>query len=240
MSFLKKLRLQPEKTTSLEDRPHYSHHSNNNNSLCTTQIESDSVIQDPTRQPPAEAETEDKSTTTTQDDKDIELGQQAQEEEQEKEKMSLLDNNIFCGFLLILAGFAIAFQAGCNATLNRYGGRSFSSVMSFSTGAVCCLIFFAFDIGLAKTPLPNDHVKTAPWYAWLGGILGAYYVVVNILTVPRLGTATVLSTFVSAQIIMACIIDHFGLVGVIQRTYTVWRILASLGLVGCVVVIALF
>jgi transporter family-2 protein len=32
----------------------------------------------------------------------------------------------------------------------------------------------------------------APWYVWIGGILGAYYVIINILTVPRLGTATVL------------------------------------------------
>lgn len=32
----------------------------------------------------------------------------------------------------------------------------------------------------------------APWYAWCGGILGAYYVIINILTVPRLGAATVL------------------------------------------------
>lgn len=39
---------------------------------------------------------------------------------------------------------------------------------------------------------------------------------------------------------MACIIDHFGFVGVTKRRYTIWRILASLGLVGCVVVIAMF
>lgn len=47
-------------------------------------------------------------------------------------------------------------------------------------------------------------------------------------------------THVSLQIIMACLIDHFALVGVAKRTYTVWRILASFGLVGCVVVIAKF
>ncbi|KAI9472361.1 MAG: hypothetical protein EXX96DRAFT_583781 [Benjaminiella poitrasii] len=158
----------------------------------------------------------------------------------QKKMSDLLDNPIFTVFLLILAGISIAFQAGCNATLNRYGGRSFSSVISFSTGVVCCLIFFALDVTIAKTPLPTDNVRTAPWYAWIGGILGTYYVVINILTVPRLGAATVLSVFVCAQIIMACIIDHFGLVGVVQRTYTLWRILASLGLVGCVIVISKF
>ncbi|KAI7898531.1 uncharacterized protein BX663DRAFT_524462 [Cokeromyces recurvatus] len=158
----------------------------------------------------------------------------------QKKMTNLLDNIVFAAFLIIIAGACVAFQAGCNATLNRYGGRSFSSVISFSVGLICCLLFFTFDITLAKTPLPTEHVKTAPWYAWIGGILGAYYVIINILTVPRLGAATVLSIFVCAQIITACLIDNFALVGVEKRPYTIWRILASLGLVGCVVVIAKF
>ncbi|CEP12635.1 hypothetical protein [Parasitella parasitica] len=175
---------------------------------------------------------------------DVELGHQLAKtstiQSAQKTMKKLLDKPIFFGLLMVLAGIAIAFQAGCNATLNRYGGRGFSSVISFSVAAACCLIFFAVDVTIGKRQLPNDHVRTAPWYAWIGGILGAYYVIINILTVPRLGAATVLSIFVCAQIIMACLIDHFALVGVAKRTYSVWRILASLGLVGCVVVIAKF
>ncbi|CAO3692801.1 unnamed protein product [Rhizopus stolonifer] len=159
----------------------------------------------------------------------------------EKKKMaSVLDSVVFAGFLIVLGGICIAFQAGCNATLNKYGGRSFSSVVSFSTGTLCCLIFFLIDIYAVKTPLPTEHVKTTPWYGWVGGILGAFYVVMNILMVPKYGAATVLSIFVSSQIIMACVIDHFALVGVAQRTFTVWRIIGSLGLVGCVFVITKF
>lgn len=37
---------------------------------------------------------------------------------------------------------------------------------------------------------------------------------------------------------MACVIDHWALMGVPQRDFTVWRILASLGLVLCVFIIA--
>ncbi|KAI8886158.1 DUF606-domain-containing protein [Backusella circina FSU 941] len=147
---------------------------------------------------------------------------------------------LFSGILMILAGVAIAFQAGCNATLNKYGGRSFSSVCTFSIAAVCSCLFFIFDILVLKTPPPSGKLRDAPWYAWIGGILGAFYVIINILTVPRLGTATVLSIFVCAQIITACIIDHFGLLGLAKRKYSIWRILASLGLIGCVVVVAKF
>lgn len=162
------------------------------------------------------------------------------EEEKPKKQMDLLSNPIFSGFLLIVAGCALAIQAGANANLNKYGGRSFATVISFLTGLIVVLLFFVIDVTALRTPLPNSNLKEAPWYAWIGGICGGYYVIINVLTVPRLGTATVLSIFVCAQIIFASIIDHFGLLGVAQRDYTVWRILASLGLVGCVVVIAKF
>lgn len=149
----------------------------------------------------------------------------------------LLDNTIFSGFLLIIAGCTLALQSGCNAALKRYGGRSFSAVISFAVGTVCCLIFFAVDVGALGTPLPSDVLKSAPGYAWIGGACGFFYVLSNILAVPRLGVGTSLALFVCAQLITACIVDNWGLVGVEVRPYTTWRILASLGAVFCVGVI---
>ncbi|GAA5809914.1 hypothetical protein MFLAVUS_003329 [Mucor flavus] len=126
----------------------------------------------------------------------------------------ILDNMFFSGFLLIAAGCTLALQSGCNATLTRYG-----------------------DIGILGTPLPTEVVKDAPGYAWIGGTVGFFYVLSNILAVPRLGVGTSLALFVCAQVITACIIDNWGLVGVEARPYTTWRILASIGSVFCVVVI---
>ncbi|KAJ2956188.1 hypothetical protein NQZ79_g7912 [Umbelopsis isabellina] len=166
--------------------------------------------------------------------------QQPSTKEKIKKKMDLLGNPYFSCFLLIVAGCCLAVQAGANATLNKYGGRSFAATISFATGLLAVLIFFAIDVTALGTPLPTSKLTTAPAYAWIGGVCGAYYVIVNVLTVPRLGAATVLSVFVCSQVIFASIIDHFALLGVPQRDYTVWRILASLGLVGCVVVIAKF
>ncbi|KAL9543919.1 hypothetical protein PS6_009020 [Mucor atramentarius] len=144
----------------------------------------------------------------------------------------LLDNQVFSGFLLVAAGCTLALQSGCNATLTRYGGRSFSSVMSFSVGLLCCFIFFGVDVGALGTPLPTDHV--------LGGFCGFFYVASNILAVPRLGVGTSLALFVCAQVITACLVDNWGLVGVEVRPYTTWRILASLGAIFCVFVITKF
>ncbi|KAI8331484.1 hypothetical protein BC941DRAFT_438499 [Chlamydoabsidia padenii] len=141
--------------------------------------------------------------------------------------------------LMIIAGCCVALQAGINATLNAYGGQAFASLISFLVGLGSCLCFFALDLSILHTP-PPQRLSAAPWYAWAGGILGAYYVTINVLTVPKLGAATVLSIFVCSQVITACVMDHFGLVGVPKRRYTIWRILASLGLIGCVAVITIF
>ncbi|KAI8090142.1 uncharacterized protein B0P05DRAFT_529532 [Gilbertella persicaria] len=149
----------------------------------------------------------------------------------------ILNNVIFSGFLLVLAGFSLALQSGCNATLSRYSSRSFSTVVSFTLGLLCCLIFFGIDIGSLGTPLPNDKVKSAPGYAWIGGLCGFFYVASNIFAVPRLGVGASLALFVCSQMIVACMIDNWGLVGVAVRPYTTWRILASLGAVFCVGVI---
>ncbi|ORZ01223.1 hypothetical protein BCR43DRAFT_486575 [Syncephalastrum racemosum] len=150
----------------------------------------------------------------------------------------LLSNIVFSGFLIIVGGFCLALQAGVNSALARYGGRTFSPCISFGSGLICCIIFFAIDVTALHTHLPDARLKDAPGYAWIGGFLGAFYVFTNLVAIPRLGAATSLSIFVCAQVIMACVIDHAGLVGVEERVYSKWRILASFGLIFSVMVIA--
>ncbi|ORZ20526.1 hypothetical protein BCR42DRAFT_408958 [Absidia repens] len=178
-----------------------------------------------------------------QQEKDFELQNEQHEQRPPKRCISLsstMTGRLVAVGLMIVAGCCVALQAGFNATLNAHGGRSFASLISFAVGLAACLSFFAFDVTVLKTPRPTSRLKEAPWYAWAGGVLGSYYVIINVLCVPKLGAATVLSVFVCSQVITACVIDHFGLVGVAKRKYTIWRILGSLGLVGCVAVITIF
>ncbi|KAI8140559.1 hypothetical protein BJV82DRAFT_623076 [Fennellomyces sp. T-0311] len=154
--------------------------------------------------------------------------------------VDLLSSIPFAGFLLITGGASLALQAGCNSRLAKAGGRTFSPVYSFASGLICCFIFFAIDVTALGTPLPNNNVLDAPGYVWIGGLMGAYYVFANLISIPKLGAATSLSIFVCSQVIVACLIDHAGLVGVEQRDYSKWRILASFGLIFCVFVIARF
>ncbi|KAL1935069.1 hypothetical protein VTP01DRAFT_4209 [Rhizomucor pusillus] len=165
----------------------------------------------------------------------------AEKEGSIKKGKLILQRVVLPALLLVAAGSAVAFQAGTNAAMNHIAGRSFSSFANFCTGLMLCLLGFAIDLIAFRTAPPRiSNLRGAPWYSWLGGALGTYYIIINILIVPKLGAGTVLSIFVCAQVLMACVMDHFGITGIPKRKFSVWRILASLGLIGCVAVITLF
>jgi len=58
----------------------------------------------------------------------------------------------------------------------------------------------------------------APWWAWIGGVLGAYYVVINISFAYKLGAGTAVAVFVCSQLGMSVVLDLTGLVGFQKRT----------------------
>ncbi|KAG0019210.1 hypothetical protein BGZ82_000217 [Podila clonocystis] len=155
-------------------------------------------------------------------------------------KMSILDNVIFCAALCLIAGIAIASQGAINAKLGAYSGQGLSSVIVFSTGAVASLVYWLIEVqGRPPTNLPK-LMAAAPWWAWTGGVIGAIFVIITILSIPKLGAGTATAIIVCAQMIFSCVIDHFQIFDIPFRQYTLWRGLATVGLVACVAVIAKF
>jgi uncharacterized membrane protein YdcZ (DUF606 family) len=54
------------------------------------------------------------------------------------------------------------------------------------------------------------HTTAAPWWAWIGGALGAYYVVIVIIFAQKLGAGTLVAIFVCAQLITSIVLDLTG------------------------------
>ena len=50
-------------------------------------------------------------------------------------------------------------------------------------------------------------------YKWTGGIIGAVYVCCVIILAPKIGAANTLGLVVGGQMVLAIILDHFGLLG---------------------------
>lgn len=72
--------------------------------------------------------------------------------------------------------------------------------------------------------------STLPWYALAAGAYGLVVVASITLCIPRLGAAATLATFVTGQLALALVMDHFGWFGVPQQPIAALRV-AGLGLV---------
>lgn len=79
-----------------------------------------------------------------------------------------------------------------------------------------------------------------PWWAWLGGAMGAAYVLAMIILAERLGAALFTGITVTAAIVTSVALDHYGWLGFAQHSAGPWRILGGVMMIGGVALISLF
>lgn len=129
--------------------------------------------------------------------------------------------------LAFLAGVALAVQIPVNVQLRLgVGHPTISACISFVVGALVLAVY----VLVARVPLPSAAALVAiPWWAWLGGALGAYYVSSSILLGPKLGAALFVTLMIAGQLVAALAIDHLGWLGVAAQPINAWR-LAGVGL----------
>ena len=68
----------------------------------------------------------------------------------------------------------------------------------------------------------------APWYAWLGGLLGAFYIISTIIISPKIGLATFLAIVIGGQLLMSLVIDHFGIFGSAVKLIDIKKVIGIL------------
>lgn len=137
--------------------------------------------------------------------------------------------------MAVMAGLMLPVQAGLNSEMGRLvKSPVLAAIISFTTGLIA-LVLFAF---VARIPLSNiKNGLTLPWYYWMGGVLGAFYVYALVALTPRLGVALVFGLTVAAQMAFSLVMDHYGWLGVPVATVSWQRILGVLFIVGGVVLI---
>jgi len=130
--------------------------------------------------------------------------------------------------LAFLTGIAISIQAGVNSNLRlALNNPLMASLISFGTGFVTLLIVHLTTSGAVP---PMATLRSLSWWKWTGGVIGAVYVTTVILSVPRIGTANLVSLSVAGQLLAAVVLDHYGLLGFTQHPANVWRLL-GIGLI---------
>jgi len=149
--------------------------------------------------------------------------------------MSNFFNNYFFIFLALAAGMMMPTQAAINNKLANYvESPVLSAFISFAVGTLALFVY----ILATGAPLGNLlNAKNAPLVAWIGGILGAFFVASAVVLVPRIGVALTFSLIIAGQMLVTLIIDHFGVLGVPEKPLNLMRVLgATLITIGVVLI----
>jgi bacterial/archaeal transporter family-2 protein len=118
---------------------------------------------------------------------------------------------------------------GIMAALQPVANASFSKIVGDLGAAFASLVFSAVVIGVLLlavghpgrlsgiTAIKPEHI--------LGGVAGAAIVSVTLIAVKPLGAGTLVSLFVTAQLITAVVADRFGWLGLERHGITGTRLL---------------
>ena len=110
--------------------------------------------------------------------------------------------------LAFAAGGALPVQAGTNARLAEWvGGPIRASMISFGVGTV---VLFLLALVATRGVINTDRLGQVPWWAWLGGAVGAGYVASTVAAAPRLGALNLFAAVIFGQLVCAVLLDHFG------------------------------
>ena len=132
-------------------------------------------------------------------------------------------SNFYLYLLLALAaGAMMPTQAAINNKLAvAVDSPITAAFISFFVGTVALFVY----VIASGTPLGSiASAKDAPPIAWIGGLLGAFFVTAAVTLVPRLGVAMTFSLIIAGQMLVTIVIDHFGLLGVPVKEVSLVRV----------------
>lgn len=126
-------------------------------------------------------------------------------------------------FLIILiglaGGMAIGIQGPLSSVITQRLGSLESVFIIHLGGALAALI------PLLVVSNRLGEWRSVPWYALGAGALGLIVITAMGYMIPRIGAAGALITLMAGQILVATILDHFGWLGVAQRSLDIQRLI---------------
>lgn len=124
-------------------------------------------------------------------------------------------------FLGLVAGLGLTVQVAMNSQLRKVlSSSNTAALISFLVGTTALIVLLL----VTRAPLPERSTLAAvPWWAWLGGVLGAFYVASSTVVAVELGTASLLGLALAGQLATALVIDHFGWLGMPEHPITWMR-----------------
>jgi transporter family-2 protein len=138
-----------------------------------------------------------------------------------------------------VAGMLNAFQSGANATLSKTLEQPFlAAVIVLAVSAASFIVIGAVSghLGLPTT----DKWTRLPWWAWVGGMLGASVLASQLFVAREIGAGPFMGITVTAAVTVSLALDHFGLMGFEVHAAGLWRIVGAILMIAGVGLIAWF
>jgi transporter family-2 protein len=124
--------------------------------------------------------------------------------------------------LIGASGVGLAVQAAANARMGAVvQAPTLSALINFAVGGVALALLTTSGV-LGRGTLSN--VSAAPLWAWIGGILGAAWVLIAVIAVPKVGAALTIAAVVFGQLLGSLLLDTFGWLGVPRIPLNSWRV----------------
>ena len=135
-------------------------------------------------------------------------------------------------------GAVIPAQTAVNSRLRGAIGAPIPAAFISFFIAVCCAAVLAGV--LAATTGPGIDLTQAfgePWWVWIGGLMGVIFITGNVILFPKIGAVETVVLPILGQVIMALVIDNFGLFGAVQTDVGWLRVLGALVVVAGIVLV---
>jgi transporter family-2 protein len=135
-----------------------------------------------------------------------------------------------------IAGILNTVQSGSNATLGKTVAPGWAVAV---IGAATMLTGVAYALA-TRAPLPRSGMHLVPWWGWVGGMLGAVYVLATLLVSRQMGAGVFIGLTVTAAIVTSLAMDHWGLLGFQVHPANAWRLAGGALMIAGLALVAKF
>jgi len=122
--------------------------------------------------------------------------------------------------IAVIGGAAITLQGQLMGLMDKTIGTKESVFITYAGGGLLA--------GVLMLAARGGNLKawhSVPWYTLAAGVVGLIIVGTIGYTVPRLGLTRAFTIIIAAQLIVAALLDHFGMLGAVTRPLDVSRLI---------------
>jgi transporter family-2 protein len=136
----------------------------------------------------------------------------------------------------IVIGISLASQAGVNSQLRTALASPIQAAfLSFLIGTIILGVIVLFQ---NEKWFSSSEAFNVPWWAWLGGFLGAFNIAMSIYLAPKVGAIALAVSVVCGQVIASIFYDQYGLMGYPKLEVSTSRIFGAIFLVLGVIMVS--